>query len=360
MYGCPARITMIFVGAVRRLRWLRWNRGVANVALTVKSAGKGGAEMMVDKRDEPRSGDLRVITDDGVLLAVRDCGPKTGPHTVVFLHGFCHTRASWEHQIAYFSRRYGSSVRVISYDHRGHGRSGLAPMSTYRIDRLAEDLAQVLAAAQVSGQVTLVGHSMGGMTALAYFGRRDRPVEPHGLVLVATAAGKLAERGLGRLLATPVTAALPGLVKHTPDSVIRTLMGPVFATLRRWRRGARSTALAAIAGTALITTPVSTAVGFLPSLRAYDQHAALAGIRARTVVVSGGMDPLIPAEHGRDLAAGIRGAQHVHLPEAGHMLPQEAPSILNDAICRAMAIEHCPDGLGERHGSVPDRQVMPA
>lgn len=55
---------MIFVGAVRRLRWLRWNRGVANVALTVKSAGKGGAEMMVDKRDEPRSGDLRVITDD--------------------------------------------------------------------------------------------------------------------------------------------------------------------------------------------------------------------------------------------------------------------------------------------------------
>jgi pimeloyl-ACP methyl ester carboxylesterase len=316
--------------------------------------------VIVDEYVEARTGDVRVITDDGVPLAVRDSGLTTGQHTVVFLHGFCHTRASWAHQIDYLSRRYGSSVRVISYDHRGHGRSGPAPMNTYRIDRLAEDLAQVLAAVQISGQVTLVGHSMGGMAALAYLGRRDRPVEPHGLVLVATAAGKLAEGGLGRLLATPITATLPELIKYMPDSVVRALMGPVFVTLGRWRRGARSAALGAIVGTALLTTPVSTAVGFLPSLRAYDQHAALAGIRARTVVVSGGMDPLIPPEYGRDLAAGIRGAQHVHLPEAGHMLPQEAPYVLNDAICRAMAIEQCQDSVGERHGSASNRQAISA
>ncbi|EUA17273.1 putative alpha/beta hydrolase [Mycobacterium xenopi 3993] len=44
-----------------------------------------------------------------------------------------------------------------------------------------------------------MGHSLGGMTALAYLGRPacDRPVEPKGLVLVATAAGRLAERGWG-------------------------------------------------------------------------------------------------------------------------------------------------------------------
>jgi pimeloyl-ACP methyl ester carboxylesterase len=78
-------------------------------------------------------------------------------------------------------------------------------MNSYRIDQLADDLAQVLIALDVTGPLTLVGHSMGAMTALAYLGRpaAERPVEPHGLVLVATAAGKLAERGLGRLLATP-------------------------------------------------------------------------------------------------------------------------------------------------------------
>lgn len=312
--------------------------------------------MMLGKRVEPPSRELRVMTDDGVLLTVHDCGPETAQNTVVFLHGFCLTRASWAGQIAYLSRRYGSSVRVISYDHRGHGSSGPAPISTYRIERLAADLAQVLVAAQVSGPVTLVGHSMGGMTALAYLGRRERPVEPRGLVLVATAAGRLAQCGMGRLLATPVTAALPGLVARTPDRVVRALVGPVCATLSRWQRGTYSAALAAVAVRALTTTPVPTAVGFLPSLRAHDQYAALAGIRARTVVVSGGMDPLIPPVHGRDLAAGIQGAQHVHLPEAGHMLPQEAPYVVNDAICRAMAVE----ARGDGYGPVPDRQGVPA
>jgi pimeloyl-ACP methyl ester carboxylesterase len=316
--------------------------------------------MMVDRSAEAQSADLRVRTDDGVLLAVDDCGPQSAQRTVVFLHGLCLTSASWAGQIAYLSRRYGSSVRVISYDHRGHGRSGRAPMSTYRIERLAEDLAQVLTAARVSGQVTLVGHSMGGMAALDYLGRSDRPVEPHGLVLVATAAGKLSERGLGRLLATPVTAAVPRLVEHTSDRLVRAMVGPVCAMLGCWRRGAHSVSLAGVAVTALTTTPVPTAVGFLPSLRAHDQYAALAGIRARTVVVSGGRDPLIPPVHGQDLAAGIRGARHVHLPEAGHMLPQEAPYVLNDAICRAMAIELCQDGSREGHGSVPGRQAVPA
>jgi pimeloyl-ACP methyl ester carboxylesterase len=316
--------------------------------------------MLIEKRAEVRSRVLRVMTDDGVLLAVHDRGPQTAPRTVVFLHGFCLTHASWADQIASLSGRYRSSVRVISYDHRGHGRSGAAPTSTYRIERLAEDLSQILAAARVRGQVTLVGHSMGGMTALAYMGRRDRPVEPHGLVLVATAAGKLGERGLGRLLATPLAAALPGLVEHAPDRVVRALAGLVCATLERWRGRAHSTRLAAVVVTALTTTPVRTAVGFLPSLRAHDQYAALAGIQARTIVVSGGMDPLVPPVHGRDLAAGIRGARHVHVPRAGHMLPQEAPYVLNDAICRAMATEHCGEGSDEGQGPAAGRQAVPA
>ncbi|MGE2818228.1 alpha/beta fold hydrolase [Mycobacterium heidelbergense] len=316
--------------------------------------------MAVDKRATARSRDLRVRTDDGVLLAVRDSGPETAPRTVVFLHGFCLTRVYWARQSAYLSRRYRSSVRVISYDHRGHGRSGAAPMSTYRIERLAEDLAQVLAAARVSGQVTLVGHSMGGMTALAYIGLHERPIEPHGLVLVATTAGKLAERGLGRLLATPLTAALPRLVEHTPDCAVRALVGPVCTTLGLWQGGTRSAAWAAIAASALTTTPLPTAVGFLPSLRAHDQYAALPSIRARTIVVSGGRDPLVPSAHGRDLAAGIAGASHVHLPQAGHMLPQEAPHVLNDIICRAMASEHGRTDSGDSREPGAGRQAVPA
>jgi pimeloyl-ACP methyl ester carboxylesterase len=115
-----------------------------------------------------------VMTRDGVRLAVCDGGPPRAGHTVVFLHGFCLTGASWSHQIDYLLRRYGEHIRVISYDHRGHGRSSGAPMSTYRIEQLACDLADVLVALEVSGSVTFVGHSMGGMVALTYLGRPPR------------------------------------------------------------------------------------------------------------------------------------------------------------------------------------------
>ena len=85
-----------------------------------------------------------VITADGVRLAVRDHHPGCPEATVVLLHGFCLTQASWSPQVHYLSRPVGRQLRILTYDHRGHGQSASAPMSTYRVEQLAEDLAQVL------------------------------------------------------------------------------------------------------------------------------------------------------------------------------------------------------------------------
>ncbi len=286
-----------------------------------------------------RHTDVAVTTGDGVQLAVRDYGLLAAGHTVILLHGLCVSDAVWSHQIDYLLRRYGNSIRVISYDHRGHGRSSHAPADTYRIDQLASDLAEVLTALEVGGPLTLVGHSMGGMTALAYLARSsaDRPVDPEGLVLAATTAGKLAHRGLGRLLATPGTGALLRLVNHIPKHVLDLLAGPACSALSRaWP--AQRTMLTAVAGAAA-STPIPTAVGFLPALRSYDQHGTLGDIRARTVVISGTADPLIPASHSHELASAIPRAAHMHLPRAGHMLPREVPRAVNDAIRQAMSSE---------------------
>src|SRR6516165_9227187 len=156
---------------------------------------------MIYRRDRTRiqgRGITRTVTtSDGVSLSVREYGSRDPAHTVVLLHGFCLTKGSWTIPIDHLLHQYGDSIRIISYDHRGHGDSAAAPMHTYRIDRLAADLADLLAALGVAGPLTLAGHSMGGMVALAYLGRPadQRPVQPHGLILVATAAGKLTERG---------------------------------------------------------------------------------------------------------------------------------------------------------------------
>ena len=81
-----------------------------------------------------------VTTSDGVSLSVREYGPRDAAHTVVLLHGFCLNKDSWTIQIEHLLHQYGDSIRIISYDHRGHGDSASAPMHTYHIDQLATDL----------------------------------------------------------------------------------------------------------------------------------------------------------------------------------------------------------------------------
>ena len=288
-----------------------------------------------------------VTTNDGVRLAVRDYGsPGAAEHTVVLLHGLCVTQASWAGQLRPLRRRWGNTVRIITYDHRGHGQSTGAPMRTYRIDRLAADLAEVLTAMHVTGPLTLAGHSMGGMTALAYLGRSaaDRPVEPQGLALIATAAGKIAERGIGRLLATPANGTLFNLVNRMPrdatDQAVQALLRPVSAVLAAFsgHGTVEHNGVAAVAATTVRTISLTTAAGFLPGLRRYDEYPTLSSIVAKTIVVSGGADTVTPVAHARDLTAAIPGATHLHLPGAGHMLLQEAPHLVSTAINRAMGL----------------------
>ncbi|OBI44441.1 alpha/beta fold hydrolase [Mycobacterium sp. E796] len=285
-----------------------------------------------------------VIASDGVRLAVRDYGAAGArDHTVVLMHGLCLTQSSWALQVRHLVRRWGDSVRIITYDHRGHGRSTGADMHTYEIDRLAADLADVLTVLRVSGPLTLAGHSMGGMTALAYLARpaAERPVEPQGLVLVATAAGRLAERGLGRLLASRATGALFDLVHHMPrratDQAINGLVRPVCEGLIKYS-GVERNGAAAVTQSAIRTISLTTAAGFLPSLKRYDQYDGLSAIAANTVVISGGADRTTPAEHARDLAAAIPGATHVHRPTAGHMLLEGDAECVSAAIDRVMSM----------------------
>jgi pimeloyl-ACP methyl ester carboxylesterase len=284
-----------------------------------------------------------VTTDDGVALAVRDDQPLSGEthHTVVLLHGFCLSDLSWSIPKRLLRREW-PNIRIISFDYRGHGRSAAAPVRTYTIGQLADDLTQVLTVVGVSGPVTLVGHSMGGMTALTYLASTRRPVDPVGLVLVATAAGRLAQRGIGRLLGLPAIGRLSRIVDHAPhrgaDHTVRTLIRPACRTFSHLA-GLGSTeraALAATAADAVQRTALTTAAGFLPSLQTYDRYDTLAAISARTVVVSGGNDAITPAAHAHDLVAGIPGAIHLHAPTGGHMLLHDAPRLVVDAIARTL------------------------
>ena len=60
-----------------------------------------------------------------------------GPRTLVFVYGIACLMNHWHYQIEHFSKDY----RVISYDLRGHHRSGPVPDLTHlSVTELAQDL----------------------------------------------------------------------------------------------------------------------------------------------------------------------------------------------------------------------------
>jgi pimeloyl-ACP methyl ester carboxylesterase len=99
-----------------------------------------------------------VAARDGTPLAVLEAGEGA---PIVLLHGLTAT-----HRYVVMGSRLleRSGRRVVSYDARGHGRSGPAPTpDAYGYDLLSEDLASVLDALEIE-RATLAGASMGAHT----------------------------------------------------------------------------------------------------------------------------------------------------------------------------------------------------
>lgn len=276
-----------------------------------------------------------VQTSDGVAIAVSDWLPD-GPvdHTVFLLHGLCLTRHSWQGVVRRLRR---PGIRVVYYDHRGHGSSGRAAPATYSPGRLAQDLAEIVTALRISGPLTIAGHSMGGIAALSYLARAatEQPVRPCGLVLVATAAAGLTDHGVGRVLALPGIDTLLDVIDHIPHTLCEHVMRGLARPLCDVVTGDRK--VAAALAQAFRATPAATALGFLRTLKTFDQRAVLPAISAATTVISGSADILTPPVHGEEMAAAIPGATHLLLAHAGHMLLHEACNTVSDAILRTTA-----------------------
>jgi len=62
------------------------------------------------------------------------------------------------------------------------------------------------------------------------------------------------------------------------------------------------------------------------AVRLADEALSRLSELAPTIVVSGAEDPASPPERGEELAAAIRGASFVEIPEAAHLAPLERPA----------------------------------
>ncbi|MFA5224909.1 MAG: alpha/beta hydrolase [Candidatus Omnitrophota bacterium] len=98
------------------------------------------------------------ISKDGTKIIYSVFGK--GEPTLVFVHGWCGSRAVWYKQVPYFAKKY----KVVVLDLAGHGASG-RQRKEYTQEAYGEDVAAVVNAVG-SNKVILIGHSMSGTIIL--------------------------------------------------------------------------------------------------------------------------------------------------------------------------------------------------
>ena len=82
---------------------------------------------------------------------------------LIFIHGAWASHEVWGSQVEYFSDKY----EVITYDLRGHGKTGGAITENYTTELLADDLATLVDALSVE-YPCICGLSLGGLVAQIY------------------------------------------------------------------------------------------------------------------------------------------------------------------------------------------------
>lgn len=84
--------------------------------------------------------------------------------TLVFVHGLSGSSSAWLAYEEFFGRQYN----VLSFDHRGHGKSGKPQRyADYELQRFVEDMRDLLAHVGIT-TCTVVSHSFGTLIALDY------------------------------------------------------------------------------------------------------------------------------------------------------------------------------------------------
>jgi pimeloyl-ACP methyl ester carboxylesterase len=132
---------------------------------------------------------VQVRSADGTRLHTEVFGPEDG-YPIVLAHGITCAIRVWAYQIADLATDY----RVIAFDHRGHGRSGIPRRGGYGLSHLASDVDAVLEATLAPGErAVIAGHSMGGMAIAAWSDRYRHKVESRAdaVALINTTTGDL-------------------------------------------------------------------------------------------------------------------------------------------------------------------------
>lgn len=256
----------------------------------------------------------------GRRLAYRVDGPPGAP--VLVLGGSLgSTAAMWDPQVPVLSR----SLRVVRYDHRGHGGSRPAAPPTSLAD-LGADVVALLDHLGVR-RAALGGVSLGGMVAM--WVARHHPERVESLALVCTSARLGPPEAWRERAATVRSQGMAAIA----DGVLARWFTPGWAERH-------SDVVARLREDFLAVDPDGYA-GCCEAIGAMDLLDDLARVTVPTLVVAGADDPATPPVHAEAIAARVPGARLVVVPDAAHLGSVEQPAAVT-----ALLAAHVSGALG--------------
>ena len=238
---------------------------------------------------------------------------------VLFLHGAGMDHTVWNPQSRYVAHHQRA---VLAVDLPGHGRSDGPALRS--VPELADWVARLLDAAGLD-RAALVGHSMGGLVALA--AAAASPARIAALALLGVAA---------RMPVHPDLLAAAQAGDHlAPELIVSWGFGPAgrvggHPSPGLWLAGGGMRLLER-AGAGVLAAD-------LAACDAYDgAEEATARVSCPTLLLLGAEDRMAPPARARTLVENISGARDITLAGTGHMMMVERPEAVTAALWRFLS-----------------------
>jgi len=235
-----------------------------------------------------------------------------GARWVTFVTGIANDLSMWDGQVPVLEQRF----RVLRYDLRGHGGTPSSG-SQYSIDILVRDLRTLLDELEVE-KTSLVGLGLGGAIAQAF------------AIQHADRVDKLMPCCCRARMVPDFAKLWYGLRETVQKSGLESIVEP---TVQRWFsedfKAAHPEVLERVRGMIRGTT-LQGYMGVTEAFLHLDVEGELGKIGAPTLYVSGAQDKLGgPPELMQGLAAKVKGARHVSVPNAAHIANIQNPEGFN-------------------------------
>jgi 3-oxoadipate enol-lactonase len=226
--------------------------------------------------------------------------------------------AMWDPQV----EALGERLRVVRFDHRGHGGSPV-PEGPYSIEQMGRDVLALMDRLALE-RASYCGLSIGGMVGMWLAANAPERVER--LVLICTSAYLPPAEGW-RARAEAVRAA--GSVEVVADAVLARWLTPGHAAahpgVAQWLRRM------------LVSSPPAGYAACCEAIAELDLRDSLPRISAPTLVIAGVEDEAIPPPHSERIAAAIADARLELLSPMAHIGNVEQPQRVTELILAHVA-----------------------